>query len=143
MGWIELVLVLVVVWTFITLDRLVGRCVESVEHAVVKLDQIRASVDTASFRSQTTQVPGGRVVTEAVAHEGDSVYTEATAYDDLTRWKVQQIERGVVTEGTTDANVCGAWDDEDFRLWQQEQEEAKLNDRLIDDQAQNRGLRWQ
>jgi hypothetical protein len=68
-----------------------------------------------------------------VDEKTDDLYTKVGVYDDETLHKLEQLSLGHEVEGTTQLNTCAAWELEDRRLYDlEEQTKKELGYRLVD-----------
>ena len=134
MVWISLILQSAFVVVFIRIWARLKRELQRAHEEIAKLQP--ADINP-------TSTPGRPPIhsTEPVANIPSSVYNHVTASDDETRHRMEEIDRGIVIDGTTDLNVCAAWDEEDSRLWRAEQAQLNRSNRILDDLARNRGVR--
>ena len=143
MAWIDAIVALlclgIVTWTIRKINEMTLVTVLSADQLRRWIEQKEAEISKSS-RVDTPHA------TEVMAEPTDSAYTEkaqvVSSGDDETLWKQEQIERGIVDDGTTTRNVCAAWDDEDERLYRREQRDVEKSKRLLDDAAARRGIRW-
>lgn len=133
---IEFLLALVMTGVFL---RTMAQCADRLESV---LGRIAEAIGQKEITIQTIQAVSFQGATEPVADSPPSVYTLVDDRGDEALWKLEQLDRGVESEGSTGANVCEAWDRQDFQLWEEEQRQSSISARLLDDEARKRGIQW-